>query len=92
MQWAIFKRQREKIESITAVQESGTTQTRQFWMVPLIGILGYQLSSMRKAEVVNEKTYGDAFLLYYFFPYYTFDLENTLIFFLIFIGHIADDA
>ena len=34
--WRIFKRQRDKV----ADQGYGTTETRKFWMIPLLGLFG----------------------------------------------------
>ena len=51
--WRIFKRQKEKVSD----QGYGTTETRKFWMVPLIGLLGYD-AQLSKADTVNGKSYA----------------------------------
>ena len=51
--WRIFKRQREKV----TVTEYGTTETRRFWIVPLLGLLGYD-AQLSKAETVYGKSYA----------------------------------
>jgi len=51
--WQIFKHQREK-----ASEDSfGTTETRKYWIIPLMGFLGYDLD-LSKAEIVNDKSYA----------------------------------
>jgi hypothetical protein len=52
-QWNIFKRRIEKISP----EESGTTETRKFWIVPLLEFLGYNLS-LSKAEEVNGNSFA----------------------------------
>jgi len=51
--WRIFKRQKEKVSG----QGYGTTETRNFWMVPLLGLFGYDVK-LSKAETVNGKSYA----------------------------------
>ncbi|MBW2663081.1 MAG: N-6 DNA methylase [Deltaproteobacteria bacterium] len=51
--WRIFKRQKEKV----AEQEYGTTETRKFWMIPLLGLLEYD-AQLSKAETVHGKSYA----------------------------------
>ncbi|WDN90837.1 hypothetical protein BuS5_03808 [Desulfosarcina sp. BuS5] len=51
--WRIFKRQKEKV----AEQKYGTTETRKFWMIPLLGLLGYD-AQLSKAETVHGKSYA----------------------------------
>ncbi len=51
--WRIFKRQQEKV----AEQEYGTTETRKFWMIPLLGLFGYD-AQLSKAETVHGKSYA----------------------------------
>jgi hypothetical protein len=51
--WRIFKRRREKV----AGQGYGTTETRYFWMVPLLGLFGYE-AQLAKARTVNGKSYA----------------------------------
>lgn len=52
-QWKIYK---NRIESLKET-ETGTSETRRLWIVPLLTFLGYELESS-KAEIVNGKTYA----------------------------------
>jgi len=52
-QWKIFKRY---IEPLTE-EESGTTETRKYWIIPLLSFLGYN-ASVSRAEIVNENSYA----------------------------------
>lgn len=52
--YRIFKRQRLKAEE---KNESGVTETRNYWMIPLLGLLGYKPEFQRSSETVNEKSY-----------------------------------
>lgn len=48
--WRIFSRRREKLSE----EDSGVTETRNIWMVPLLqNLLGYQLQVQREAETVD---------------------------------------
>jgi hypothetical protein len=51
--WRIFKRQKEKVVG----HSYGTTETRKFWMVPLLGLFGYD-AQLSKAETVSGKSYA----------------------------------
>ncbi|HQC20074.1 MAG TPA: hypothetical protein PLR13_11835, partial [Smithella sp.] len=51
--WRIFQRHRADV----AKGATGTSETRKFWMLPLLGLLGYE-SELSKAESVNDKTYA----------------------------------
>jgi hypothetical protein len=51
--WRIFKRQKERV----AEQEYGTTETRKFWIIPLLGLFGYD-AQLSKAEIVHGKSYA----------------------------------
>jgi hypothetical protein len=51
--WQIFKHQREKAPE----GSFGTTETRKYWILPLMGFLGYDLD-LSKAEIVNDKSYA----------------------------------
>jgi type I restriction-modification system DNA methylase subunit/uncharacterized protein (DUF433 family) len=51
--WTIFNR---KIERLPAHQ-SGTTETRKDWIVPLLRLLGYDLEPA-KAEILHERSYA----------------------------------
>ncbi|MBP6725743.1 MAG: hypothetical protein KA132_00820 [Thauera sp.] len=51
--WRIFQR---KLESLKP-DSPATTETRQQWMVPLLGLLGYQLEYQAKGVELNGKNY-----------------------------------
>ncbi len=52
--WRIFQR---KLHSLREGSPA-TTETRQQWMVPLLGLLGYQLEYQAKAAIIQDKTYA----------------------------------
>jgi len=52
--WRIYQR---KIESIPD-SKTGTTETRNFWMVPLLSLLGYDMQLYRTAQNINNKSYA----------------------------------
>lgn len=52
--WRIFQR---KLETLKA-DSSGTSETRQLWMAPLLGLLGYQLEYQPKGAELNGKIYN----------------------------------
>ena len=51
--WRIFQR---KVDSLKA-ESPATTETRQQWVVPLMGLLGYQLEYQAKGVELNGKNY-----------------------------------
>lgn len=51
--WRIFQR---KLESVRA-ESPATTETRQQWVLPLLGLLGYQLDFQPKSAEANGKLY-----------------------------------
>jgi len=51
--WRIFKRQKERV----AEQEYGTTETRRYWIIPLLGLFGYD-AQLSRAEIVHGKSYA----------------------------------
>ena len=51
--WRMFKRQMENV----ALDKTGTTETRRYWMVPLLGLLGYNPELLRDTPRIDEKTY-----------------------------------
>ena len=51
--WKIFKRKLEALKDT----ERGTTETRNQWMIPLLGILGYDVTYISQAESINDKNY-----------------------------------
>lgn len=52
--WRIFQR---KLETLRA-DSPATTETRQQWVVPLLGLLGYQLEFQAKGVELNGKIYA----------------------------------
>ncbi|RLC46724.1 MAG: restriction endonuclease, partial [Candidatus Cloacimonadota bacterium] len=52
--WRIYQR---KIESIPD-NKTGTTETRNFWMVPFLSLLGYDMQLYRSAQNINNKSYA----------------------------------
>lgn len=51
--WRVFNHQREKITE----NSTGTSETRKYWIVPLLGLLGYD-AELSKAEIVHGKSYA----------------------------------
>ncbi len=51
--WKIFKRKLDALKDT----ERGTTETRNQWMIPLLGLLSYDLNYIQQAETVNDKSY-----------------------------------
>ena len=52
--WRIFQR---KLETLRP-ESPATTETRQQWVTPLLGLLGYQLEYQAKGVELNGKTYA----------------------------------
>ncbi|MBI4289996.1 MAG: restriction endonuclease, partial [Betaproteobacteria bacterium] len=52
--WRIFQRKLETLRPDSAA----TTETRQQWVVPLLGLLGYQLEYQSRGAELNGKTYA----------------------------------
>lgn len=52
--WRIFQRKLDALKT----ESPATTETRNLWMVPLLGLLGYQLEYQAKAAEINGKTYA----------------------------------
>ena len=52
--WRIFQR---KLDTLKA-DSPATTETRQQWMMPLLGLLGYQLEYQPKGTELNGKNYN----------------------------------
>jgi hypothetical protein len=52
-QWTIFRNKLSRVKE----GETGTTETRNFWIVPLLTNLGYNLNYNRQAEEINGKTF-----------------------------------
>jgi len=51
--WRVFKHQREKVGE----SKPGTTETRRFWIIPLLDLLGYD-TQLSKKEMVNGKSFA----------------------------------
>jgi len=51
--WRIFQR---KLDSLKA-ESPATTETRNNWIVPLLGLLGYQLEYQARGTELNDKNY-----------------------------------
>ena len=51
--WRIFNRQREKVPA----DDYGTSETRRYWILPLLGLLGYDVQ-LSRAESINGKSYA----------------------------------
>lgn len=51
--WKAFSMRRERLKE----SDSGTTETRNAWMLPFFRELGYELEAA-KAELINEKSYA----------------------------------
>jgi len=52
--WRIYRRKMGDVSE----HKAGTTETRNFWMVPFLGILGYDVELYRKAQEIHGKTYA----------------------------------
>lgn len=52
--WRVYRRRMERV----AEYEYGTTETRKFWIIPLLEMLGYDAVLSTKAETVNDKSYA----------------------------------
>lgn len=52
-QWVIFQNKINRLKE----GETGTTETRNFWMIPLLSNLGYNLNFIRQAEELNGKSF-----------------------------------
>jgi len=58
--WSSFQRRLETIKGRSSAETvlPATTETRQQWMVPFLGLLGYKLEYQQRAEELNGKTYN----------------------------------
>ena len=56
-QWNIFQNKLTRLQP----GDTGTTETRNFWIVPLLSNLGYNLSFSRQAEELNGKPFPIAY-------------------------------
>ncbi|MDJ0728740.1 MAG: N-6 DNA methylase [Crocosphaera sp.] len=53
-QWRIFQRRLERVGK----QGTGTSETREYWAVPLLKLLGYEPILQDKAEVIDNQTFA----------------------------------
>ncbi|MBF0102566.1 MAG: N-6 DNA methylase [Desulfobacterales bacterium] len=51
--WRIFQRRKVMIRD----KDAGTSETRTYWILPLLDLLGYQLEYHKESTVINEKKY-----------------------------------
>ncbi len=51
--WNVFKIKRDALSD----SDSGTSETRRYWMLPLLSVLGYEINSSN-AEMINDKSYA----------------------------------
>src|SRR5690606_2153634 len=51
--WQIFKQKRSSLSP----NDTGTSETRKYWILPLLAQLGYEVN-LASAEMVNEKSYA----------------------------------
>ena len=51
--WNVFKIKRDALSE----SDSGTSETRRYWMLPLLSVLGYEINSSN-AEIINDKSYA----------------------------------
>lgn len=51
--WRIFQRKCDGLRE----KDAGTSETRQLWIIPFLGLLGYDLQFRAKAEEINGKLY-----------------------------------
>ncbi|MET6989137.1 Eco57I restriction-modification methylase domain-containing protein [Sediminicola arcticus] len=51
--WNAFKQKRENLSET----DTGTTETRRFWIIPLLSVLGYEMT-VANAEFINGKSYA----------------------------------
>ena len=51
--WSAFNSKRENL----ADTDSGTSETRRYWMLPLLQVLGYEVTTST-AEIINGKSYA----------------------------------
>ena len=51
--WKIYQRRIENLKT----NQTGVSETRNHWIVPLLGLLGYNLDVQQRGEIVNNKNY-----------------------------------
>lgn len=53
-QWHVFRRRRERLPE----GDSGTTETRRFWMEPFFAALGFELELQKTGETIAGRNYA----------------------------------
>ncbi len=53
-QWKIFNSRIENVKE----SESGNSETRKYWVIPLLGFLGYEVELSKTSEIINGKSYA----------------------------------
>jgi hypothetical protein len=52
--WKILKGRTENLKE----GESGTSETRKYWIIPFLGLLGYDIENYRSAQEISGKNYA----------------------------------
>lgn len=52
--WKVFKGRVDTLK----VGDSGTSETRKFWIIPFLGLLGYKIENYKSAQVISGKNYA----------------------------------
>jgi type I restriction-modification system DNA methylase subunit len=52
-QWTIFNNKLKRLKD----SDTGATETRQFWVIPLLASLGYDFQFLKSAEEINGKSF-----------------------------------
>ncbi|MBK9404438.1 MAG: hypothetical protein IPN57_07890 [Ignavibacteria bacterium] len=52
--WKVFKGRVDNLKE----GDSGTSETRKFWIIPFLGLLGYEIENYKSAKVISGKNYA----------------------------------
>ncbi len=52
--WKVFKGRVDNLKE----GDSGTSETRKFWIIPFLGLLGYEIENYKSAQVISGKNYA----------------------------------
>ncbi len=52
--WRVFINRVDNLKE----NDSGTLETRRYWIIPLLGLLGYELETNKSAHIINGKNYA----------------------------------
>ena len=52
--WKVFKSRTDSLKE----GDSGTSETRKYWIVPFLGLLGYDIENYKSAQVISGKNYA----------------------------------